>query len=216
MTLHNLLPPLNPGQFFNPFRASLGQQFIRATETLPHQQTLHRESKDSGYEIPTREGKDSECNNPSGGGKNSLCTVSQSSCIYSRKYTRPPGRRQTKVVRKTMGKTRCSSLPFRPPQTRLSPTLQRTPEVVQDTMYHQQLQRSRQKQCLIDFYSKPPLQKRYREGKQERQSRVLQSTLLSSQTVKPVETGDKPQFSKSVPHGFKIQNGNPRINLRIS
>ena len=115
-----------------------------------------------------------------------------------------------------MGKTRCSSFPLRPPQTRLSPTLQRTPKVVQDTMHHQQLQRSRQKQCLIDFYSKPSHKKRYREGKQGRQSRILQPTFPSSQTRKPVETHDRPQFFKSVSHGLKIQNGNPRIHTRIA
>ena len=120
------------------------------------------------------------------------------------------------MVHKRMGKTRCSSFPLRPPQTRLSPTLQRTPKVVQDTMHHQQLQRSRQKQCLIDFYSKPSHKKRYREGKQGRQSRILQPTFPSSQTRKPVETRDRPQFFKSVSHGLKIQNGNPRIHTRIA
>ena len=120
------------------------------------------------------------------------------------------------MVHKRMGKTRCSPFPLRPPPTRLSPTLQRTPKVVQDTMHHQQLQRSRQKQCLIDFYSKPSRKKRYREGKQGRQSRILQPTFPSSQTRKPVETRDRPQFSKSVSHGLKIQNGNPRIHSRIT
>ena len=167
MTLFNLLPPQSWTTSFNPFRASLGKQFIRTTKTLTPQQTLHREGKDSGYKVPTREGKDSEIVNPSGGGKDSLCTVSQGSCIYSRKCKRPPSGRQAKMVRKGMGKTRCSPLPLRPPQTGISSSLQRTPEVVQDTMHHQQLQRRRQKQCLIDFYSKPSHQKQIKVNRED-------------------------------------------------
>ena len=51
------------------------------------------------------------CYHPTGGRKVSMCTVSQGPCIYPRKYKRLPGGRQTKVVCKTVGRTRCSPLP---------------------------------------------------------------------------------------------------------
>ena len=145
-----------------------------------------------------------------------MCTVSQGPCIYPRKYKRPPGGRPTKVVCKTVGRTRCSPLPTGSHQARISPTLQRTSQVVQDPLHNQQVQRSRQKQCLIDFYSRPPRQKCYREGKQRRQPLVLQPTVFGPKTRETMETCDRSKPPKSVPHGLEVQDGNPGINLRIT
>ena len=58
-------------------------------------------------------------------------------------------------------------------------------------------------------------QKCDRKGKQRRQSRVLQPTLLGTKIREPIETCYRPQLSKSVSHNLKIQNGNPRVNPRI-
>ena len=140
--------------------------------------------------------------------KNSLPSTDP---IYSRKYKRPPSGRQTKVVRKGMGKTRCSPFPLRPiaypsENTRSCPGYHASSAVTAKST------KTMPYRLLFKTFSP----KRYREGKQGRQPWILQPTFLSSQTRKSVETRDRPQFSKSVSHGLKIQNGNPRIHSRIT
>ena len=195
MTFLNPLPPQSWTASFNPFRASLGTQ-----------QTTHSIRE----HLPTREAKDSEHPYPTGGGKDSACTVKQGTYIYPRKHQRPPSGRQTKVVCKTMGTTGRSPISSRHPQTGLSPTIQGPSQAVQNTLHSQRIQRNRQRQCLVDFYTRPPGQKRHRGSKQTRQSRILQLTVLSSQTREQMETRDRPQLPKPVSNSLKIQDGNPQ------
>ena len=194
-------PPQSWTASFNPFRASLSTQ--QTTCSI-------REH------LPTREAKDSEHPDSTGGGKDSVCTVKQGIYIYPRKHKRPPSGRQAKVVCKTMGTTGRSPISSRHPQTGLSPTIQGSSQAVQNTLHSQRIQRNRQRQCLVEFYTRPPGQKRHRGSKQTRQSRILQSTVLSSQTREQMETRDRPQLPKPISNGLKIQDGNPRINPHIA
>ena len=166
--------------------------------------------------MPTREAKDSEHPDPTGGGKDSVCTVKQGIYIYPRKHKRPPSGRQAKVVCKTMGTTGRSPISSRHPQTGLSPTIQGSSQAVQNTLHSQRIQRNQQRQCLVEFYTRPPGQKRHRGSKQTRQSRILQLTVLSSQTREQMETRDRPQLPKPISNGLKIQDANPRINPHIA
>ena len=199
---HSILsPPQSWTASFNPFRASLGTQ--QTTCSI-------REH------LPTREAKDSEHPDPTEGGKDSVCTVKQGTYIYPRKHKIPPSGRQAKVVYKTMGTTGHSPISSRHPQTGLSPTIQGPSQAVQNTLHSQRIQQNRQRQCLVNFYTRPPGQKRHRGSKQTRQSRILQSTVLSSQTREQMETCDRPQLPKPISNGLKIQDGNPRINPHIA
>ena len=86
-------------------------------------------------------------------------------------------------------------------------------QIVQDTLHMQRIQR----QCLIDFYSRPPCQKCHRESKQRTQSWILQSTVLCPKTREPMETRDRPQLSKSIPHSLQFKMETPesiRASLR--
>ena len=115
------------------------------------------------------------------------------------------------MVCKTMGTIGRSPISSRHPQTGLSPTIQGPSQAVQNTLHSQRIQQNRQRQCLVEFYTRPG-QKRHRGSKQTTQSRILQSTVLSSQTREQMETRDRPQLPKPVSNGLKIQDGNPRIN----
>ena len=194
-------PPQSWTASFNPFRASLAIQ--QTTCSIPEH-------------LPTREAKDSEHPDPTRGGKDSVCTVKQGISIYPRKHKRPPSGRQAKVVCKTMGTTGRSPISSRHPQTGLSPTIQGSSQAVQNTLHSQRIQQNRQRQCLVEFYTRPPGQKRHRGSEQTRQSRILQSTVLSSQTREQMETHDRPQLSKPISNGLKIQDGNPRMNPHIA
>ena len=168
---------------FNPFRASLGTQ--QTTCSI-------REH------LPTREAKDSEHPDPTGGSKDSVCTVKQGIYIYPRKHQR--GRLKWFVKQWEQQ----GAHPFHLDILKQGYRLPFRDQAVQNTLHSQRIQRNRQRQCLVEFYTRPSGQKRHRGSKQIRQSRILQSTVISSQTREQMETRDRPQLPK--PISIRSQN----------
>ena len=120
------------------------------------------------------------------------------------------------MVCRTLGTTRRSPLSTGPLKTGLPPTVQGPSQVVQNTLHPQRIQRRRQRQCLVDFYSGSSNQKRNRKSKQTRQSRVLQPTVLSSKTREQMETRHRSQLPKPIPNSLQVQDGNSRIYPHIA
>ena len=195
-------PPLNRGQ---PPSTHLELHWV---PNKPHVQ--------SGSTCLPERPKTLSIQTPPEGAKTPCVQLSKASIYTQENIKRPPSGRQAKVVCKTMGRTGRSPISSRHPQTGLSPTIQGSSQAVQNTLHSQQIQRNRQRQCLVELYTRPPGQKRHRGSKQTRQSRILQSTVLSSQTREQMETRDRPQLPKPISNGLKIQDGNPRINPHIA
>ena len=113
-----------------------------------------------------------------------------------------------------MGRKGCASLSSGSHSTGLLAALQRTPQVVQDPLHSQPIQRCRQRQCLINFYSQPPCQKRQVVNREKTVSDST-ATTLSSKTRELVETCDRPQPPKPVLHDLQVQDGDPRVYSHI-
>ena len=152
---------------------------------------------------PSGEGKDSLCTVPSGEGKDSLYKISHTSG------------RQTQVFSYPVGTSRGPPVDTQSTQGRLQTAFQRTPKPVQGALHHQRLRRLQQTKCLIDLYSRPAAQRRYRSRAHSKRPRILQSAVPGPKTRQSLEASYRLKFTKQVPGHTKVQDGDPRINTGL-
>ena len=184
--------------------------------TVERKQVPSGDGKDSLYTHSTGERKDSLCTVPSGEGKDSLCTVSK--CIYPRSIFQTtqsrtgsrPGRGQTQAFSTRVAKAKNSPVNPVPDPGRIQATIQGTSKTIQVSLHQQRLRRLRQTKCLVDLYSRPAAERRYRSRAYQKQSRVLQPTVPGPKTRQPLEASHRPQLSKQIPGHTQIPRWKPQ------
>ena len=70
--------------------------------------------------------------------------------------------------------------------------------------------------CLVDLYSRPAAQRRYRSCAHSKQLRILQSAVPGPKTRQSLEASYRLKFTKQVPDHTKVQDGDPRIDMGLS
>ena len=130
-----------------------------------------------------------------------MCSVKK--CIYPRKYERPPNGRPTLVVHGSVGEQRLPSFLDRHTQTRVSSAIQKSPQAVKESLHDQRIQRHKQRQCIIQFYSGVANQKRNRKGGKTRQLGILQPSFPGNCERPVIDLSSFNQFL-SVPK-FKME-----------
>ena len=113
------------------------------------------------------------------------------------------------LVCATVGEEGLPAFPNGDTQNGISPSLQKPPQILRDSM---RLERS--KQCLVNFYSRPFVQKQNTNCRQTRYSSIPQPPRPSPKPGEPLNTSYRPELPKSVLNCTKFPNGIYKASLK--
>ena len=128
----------------------------------------------------------------------------------------PVGGRLRRFLPEWQKQTKNSPVNPVPDPGRIQTAVQGTSKTIQVSLHQQRLRRLRKTKCLVDLYSRPAAERRYRSRAYQKQSRVLQLTVPGPKTRQPLEASHRPQLSKQIPGHTQSQDGNPRVNTCLS